>query len=304
MGVAHTKVVFLLGFLFGTILGSFSYALADRSLSNKRFTGRSCCNFCREKLAWYDLVPVISYLMLKGRCRYCKKNISLQYLIVEIALGLIIGFLFYHESQYFQFSGFNFQFLHYFLDLIFKTFFLTVLTPLFITDIKDMFIPDRIVVPAIVIAFIFLLAETIYKITSLYYLLSENSIGRYLLPPLSDYFQKQALVAAEPFFGALLSALGISGFFLLLIIITRGKGMGGGDVKLGAFMGLGLGFPQSLIAIMTAFISGAIFSIFLLALRKKHIGQAIPFGPFLILGSFIALFWGNQIFSWYLHLST
>ena len=94
----------------------------------------------------------------------------------------------------------------------------------------------------------------------------------------------------------------IGGFFWALIIITKGKGMGGGDVKLGAFMGLMLGFPQSLLAIVLSFISGAIFSIFLIIFGKKHFGQAIPFGPFLVFGSLVSLFWGNLIIDWYLHL--
>ncbi|KKR41421.1 MAG: Type 4 prepilin-like protein leader peptide-processing enzyme [Candidatus Daviesbacteria bacterium GW2011_GWC2_40_12] len=78
--------------------------------------------------------------------------------------------------------------------------------------------------------------------------------------------------------------------------------MGGGDVKLGAFMGIILGFPQALLALMLAFFTGAIFSLFLIILGKKSFGQSIPFGPFLVLGSLTALFWGDQILDWYLHL--
>lgn len=89
---------------------------------------------------------------------------------------------------------------------------------------------------------------------------------------------------------------------MALILVTGGKGMGGGDVKLGAFLGLMLGFPNALVALMLAFLSGAIISLVLIVLGRKHFGQVIPFGPFLVLGSLIALFWGNQIIDWYLHL--
>ena len=130
---------------------------------------------------------------------------------------------------------------------------------LFITDIKKMLIPDRIVLPAIVIALL-----------------------------------------AKPFADNILTALGIAGFFYALILVTRGKGMGGGDVKLGGFIGLGLGFPNGIVAIFLAFLLGAAFSIAALILRKKRLGQHIPFGPFLVLGSLIALFWGKQIIDWYL----
>lgn len=88
---------------------------------------------------------------------------------------------------------------------------------------------------------------------------------------------------------------------MALIAVTKGKGMGGGDVKLGVLMGLGLGFPQSILAVILAFLSGAIVSLILISGGKKHFGQTIPFGPFLVLGSLITLFWGNRILDWYLH---
>ena len=78
--------------------------------------------------------------------------------------------------------------------------------------------------------------------------------------------------------------------------------MGGGDVKLGAFIGVALGFPGAILALVLAFLSGAIFSVSLIVLGKKHFGQTIAFGPFLVLGSLVTLFWGDQILNWYLKL--
>lgn len=284
------------GFFLGTILGSFVKVLADRSLTKKSFLGRSYCPKCKSKLHWYDLLPIISYIYLGGKCRYCGDRIEVEYLVVEVGMGVLIAYLFYQ-----QVTG-NFQFTIFLLDLIFKIFFISTLFVLFITDFKKMFIPDRIVVPAIVISFIYLVAITIYKVGYLYFYLSQTRLGQLLLPPHSDYFQNHALQAAQPFLGGTASALVIGGFFYLLIIITKGKGMGGGDVKLGAFIGLGLGFPKSLVALMLSFISGAVFSLILIFLGKRHFGQVIPFGPFLVLGSLIALFWGQRIIDWYLQL--
>ncbi len=281
--------VFLIGFVTGIILGSFVKALADRSLKEQSFWGRSYCPKCKNKLHWYDLIPVISYLILGGKCRYCRKAISIEYLLIEVVMGILVGFLFWSFGLA--------------PDLIFKIFFITVLSVLFITDIKKMFIPDRIVLPAIVISLIYLVAITIYKIGYLYFYLSQSPIGQKLLPPYSDYFQRHALMVSEPLFYGVLMGLLIGGFFMALIIITKGKGMGGGDVKLGAFMGLGLGFPLSLVAMMLAFLTGAVFSIILIILGKKHFGQVIPFGPFLVLGSLIAIFWGEKILNWYLSFS-
>lgn len=284
-----------MGFVIGIVLGSFVKALADRSLINRSFLGRSYCLNCKHKLQWYDLLPIVSYLLLRGKCRYCGDRISLEYLLVEVGMGLLIGFLFWqslHGVQY-QIS---------LLELIFKSFFIIVLAILFLTDIKKMLIPDRIILPSIVISIIFITVITIIKVIYLYYYLTQTVLGQKLLQN-TDYFQRHLLITAEPLFGSILMGFLIGGFFMALIIITKGKGMGGGDVKLGAFIGLGLGFPLSLVAIMFSFLTGAVLSIILIVLGKKHIGSSIPFGPFLVMGALIALFWGNQIITWYLTIN-
>jgi len=286
----------LAGFVLGTVLGSFVKVLADRSLSGKSFRGRSYCPNCKKHLRWYDLFPVLSYLMLGGKCRYCHKKIGIEYLLVEVIMGVLIGFLFW------SFDFAQDKLLIFLPDLIFKVFFISTLVALFITDLKKMLIPDRISIPAIWVSLTFIIVITVIKITYLYYYLNQSAVGKLLLPPHSDYFQRHALMTAEPLLGAMLSGLGIAGFFTLLIIITKGKGMGGGDVKLGGLIGLSLGFPFSLAALMLSFLSGAIVSLILIFGGKKHFGQVIPFGPFLVAGSLVALFWGNQILDWYLNI--
>lgn len=306
MEVVHTKVMIsVIGFLVGAILGSFAKAIADRSLTKKSFWGRSYCTHCQNKLRWYDLFPIFSYIFLRGKCRYCKKTIKIEYLFVEVVMGLLIAFLFwqsFHNFSAIDGPAFGWQFSFLIFELLLKTFFITILAILFITDIKDMFIPDRVILPSLLIGVVATFILTLVKIGYLYYFLTQSSIGKYLLPPNTDYFQRHALITAQPFFESIAMGLLIGGFFWALIIITKGKGMGGGDVKLGAFMGLMLGFPQSLLALVLSFISGAILSIILIFFGKKHFGQVIPFGPFLVFGSLIALFWGNLIIDWYLHL--
>lgn len=291
------------GFILGATLGSFIKALADRSLTNKTFFGRSFCPKCKHSLYWFDLIPILSYIILYGRCRYCHKKINLEYPFVEIILGILIVLLFWFSSSKFGAAEDIFQQIIFFGDLFFKTFFISVLIAITITDLKKTLIPDRIMYPSIIISFVFLIIFTIYKIIYLYFYLSQNQIGKYLLPPHSDYFARHAVMTTEPLLGSIASALLIGGFFLALIIITKGKGMGGGDVKLGIFMGLVLSFPLSLVAVMLAFLTGAIVSIVMIIFKKKHFGQSIPFGPFLVIGSLIALFWGDKIADWYLSLS-
>lgn len=274
--------------------------LADRGLSGKSFFGRSHCPNCQKKLLWYDLVPLLSYILLGGRCRYCQKKIGWEYPLIELVSGVSIAYLFLTTSSSLPPLSDPLNLILFASELIFKTFFITVLLALFLTDLKEMLIPDRIILPAIVFSIIYLIALTIYKIGYLYIYLYNHPIGKYLLPPHSAYFQQRAISHLEYLLTHLVSGVILGAFFLLLIIVTKGKGMGGGDVKLGVFMGIGLGLTNSAIATMLAFLIGAIFSMILIVLRKRSFKSVVPFGPFLVVGSLIALFWGNNIMNWYL----
>lgn len=294
-----------IGFILGTILGSLSKALAKRSLTKKTFWGRSKCPKCQHTLGILDLIPVLSFILLKGKCRYCKKDINKSYLGVEIAMGFLIALLFFQYLQNFQVANFNiygdfFLLSIFIIELIFKIFFITVLVMVFLTDIKEMLIPDRIIIPSIIIAVVILFSETLFRIGHLFSVLSQTSVGQFLLSPNTDYFKRHVIILAEPFLGSLGTGVAIALFFTILIIITKGRGMGRGDVKLGLFIGICLGFPNGFLAIILAFITGALFSALVLILRKKSLKSQIPFGPFLTVGGLLALFLGTQIISWYL----
>lgn len=289
----------ILGFILGTILGSLLKVLADRSLTGKSFLGRSFCTSCKKTLAWYDLIPLFSYILLKGRCRYCGKKIGQEYVMVELVSGILIGYLFFTSFPFLSPLSDPLKLILFSSELIFKIFFITILLSLFLTDYKKMLIPDRIILPSIVLSIIFLLFLTVYKIAYLYIYLQGHPIGKYLLPPYNAYFQDRVLSNIEYFFTHLGAGLGLGAFFMLLILITKGKGMGGGDVKLGVLMGIILGVINTIVATMLAFFIGAIFSIILIILRKKTIKSQVPFGPFLVIGSLMALFWGNLIFGWF-----
>lgn len=295
--------IFSLGFIFGAILGSFTKALADRSLTKVSFLGRSYCLDCKKQLRWYDLFPILSYLSLKGRCRYCKKKLPLEYLLVEVLMGVLIGclFLIVIPNNFLTLSP-TLKVLKI-AEVAFKSFILLILVSLFLTDIKKGLIPDRITYPAALIAFLYLIVLTVYKSVVLYFYLLNNAFGKFLLPPHTDYFFRHVLYSADPLISGILSALGLALFFGLIIILTKGRGMGGGDLKLAIFMGLVLGFPNSLVAVILAFLSGSIVGLALLIIKVKRFGQTIPFGPFLALGSIMALFWGQQIYDWYLNFS-
>ena len=110
------------------------------------------------------------------------------------------------------------------------------------------------------------------------------------------------IMQLSDFLGAIAAAVAASGFFAGLILLTRGKGMGWGDVKLAVVMGLLLGWPRILVALFVSFLTGAALGIILIVLGKKRFGQVMPFGPFLIVGTIVALVWGEKIITEYMHL--
>jgi prepilin signal peptidase PulO-like enzyme (type II secretory pathway) len=239
-------------FVIGTCIGSFLNCFIYRLEHKKTLKGRSFCPQCKHQLSWKDLFPVFSYLFLKGKCRYCRKKISIQYPIVEFFTGLIFLIIFLK----FQFSPI--------LEIVFLFYISSVLIIIFVYDFRKYLIPDKVLFPAIAIVFIFRL---VFKFSLL-----------------SNYF---------------LAILIGSGFFLFIFLISKGNWMGFGDVKLAILMGLLLGFPNILVALFLAFFSGSIIGIALMIFGKKKLKSEIPFGPFLITGTFIALFCGEKITNWY-----
>jgi prepilin signal peptidase PulO-like enzyme (type II secretory pathway) len=268
-------------FVFGLTIGSFLNCVIYRLEVGENIGGRSYCPNCKHTLAWQDLIPVLSFVFLKGKCRYCKEKISWQYPLVEISTALIFLQIYnfsrlwrdpvfnmdFINSAAGQFSIFNFQTI---LNLVYLWVVASLLIIIFVFDLKHYIIPDKILLPAIAIALIF-------------------------------NFSAQGGPASGWQF--LISAIGATAFFSIIYFISRGAWMGLGDVKLTFFMGLFLGFPNILAALFLAFFLGAIMGIGLMALKIKELKSQVPFGPFLIAGTFLALFWGQEIISWYLNFA-
>jgi prepilin signal peptidase PulO-like enzyme (type II secretory pathway) len=257
-------------FLLGLVVGSFLNCVIYRLNEKKSFvSGRSFCPKCKRDLAWYDLVPVFSFIFLKGKCRYCGKPISWQYPIVEIATGLI-----FLSISNFQFSISNeFPIFNFAITLAYLFAIASLLIIIFIFDLKWSLIPDKVLFSAAGVTVAFHLYNFIF-----------------------DFYSKGQIS------NFLFSALGAAGFFLAIFLLTGGKAMGFGDVKLAFFMGLFLGWPKILAALFLAFLIGAIIGLALIIGKKKQLKSEIPFGPFLITGLFAALFWGEKIFNCYLNL--
>ena len=266
-------IFYIFVFVLGAIVGSFLNVVVIRLKNKEPFlSNRSYCLFCKKKLSWYELIPIISFIIQKGRCRNCDKKISWQYPLVEFFTGLIfLLIIFSFSAQGGSASGGQFSDV---INLVFLLLISCFLIILFVYDLKYYLIPDKIIYPAIILTFGFRILD-LFRVWNLGF--------RIWL----DY---------------LLAVIIGGAFFLAIFVMSHGKWMGIGDVKIGILMGLLLGISGILTALFLAFLSGAIVSIVLLILKKKTFQSEIPFGPFLTAATFVSLLWGNEILNWYLNL--
>jgi prepilin signal peptidase PulO-like enzyme (type II secretory pathway) len=263
-------IIVFLGFL-GLILGSFVNALVwrvyrqEKSRSKKLSItkGRSMCPECRHELAAKDLVPIFSWLSLKGKCRYCKKAISYQYPLVELGTALLFG-----ASYIWWPVAFNTT-----QQAVFGLWLIILigLMALLVYDLRWLLLPNRMIYPLSVIAVV---QALVIVVTS-----------------------------PKPITGLVNASLAVligGGIFYVLFQISGGKWIGGGDVRLGWLLGLLVATPaRSVLYIFIASLLGTIVSLPLLFVSKLKRDSVIPFGPFLIVGAIIVVLFGQNMIDWY-----
>ena len=258
-------------FIFGLIVGSFLNCVIWRIGKKQSFLkGRSYCPACKHTLYWNDLVPLLSFVFLKGKCRYCQKKISFQYPLVELAVGLIFLFIY----NYFQVSLFTIGLGFNFYQALFYFAIASIFTLIFIYDLKHYLIPDEFTLSGLIVIVVWLLFNYFWGI------FSANDLLWYFC-----------------------SALGACAFFFCLWFFSQGRAMGFGDVKLAFILGLLLGWPNIIPGLFVSFLFGAIIGLILVAGKKRKLKSAVPFGPFLVIGCFLAIFYGSSLINWYLSLS-
>lgn len=260
-----TALIIALLAILGAIIGSFTsvfiYRLHEKKHSIVR--GRSMCPQCETVLKPLDLIPIASYLALRGKCRYCSKEISYMYPLLELVSAALFALLFLKFpflNNQLQFSGamFGLYALH--------SFYLFVLIFTFFFDLHYLKVADEILLPAILIALLATLAAP----------------------------------ATPHFFDSLLGiGIGIA-FFGIQYILSKGTWIGLGDLRVGAFMGAMLGWKFMLVALALSYFIGSAVSIIVALKKGKLFGVKIPFAPFLVTGTIVTLFWGNEILDWYL----
>ncbi|MDD3647997.1 MAG: prepilin peptidase [Candidatus Dojkabacteria bacterium] len=273
-------ILYIFLFLFGTAIGSFINAFEYRLRNKINFvTKRSACPKCKHELGVLDLIPLLSFVLIRGKCRYCGTKVSYQYPIVEFLAGmlfLISGW--YVSSRMHIYSVSDLFYLFSIAILIGLMFSLFLFFALY--DVKHKIIPNKVVIPVIIIAIIsnMIVAAVMHLnlFSSVWLIIGEFSILWNIL-------------------SAILGAL----FIAAIIIVTKGKGMGGGDMKLVFLMGLILGWKNLIFAMYAAVILGSVGGLMWGAFAGRIKGLKIPFGLFLSLGTIIAFLFGEDVWEWF-----
>ncbi len=265
-------IVVMLG-LLGLCLGSFINAFTWRLHAGKvktMLTDRSRCEHCHKTLGALELIPVIGWVALRGKCRHCKKPIGIEHPLFELAVAaaFILSYVFWPRplTEWYLITEF-----------IIWLIMLVGVAALCIYDIRWYILPDVIVWPLVGLS---ILSAVLQFVTYQPY------------GPLVETLQYHV-------FGL----LPIAGLYWFIYTFSKGKLVGFGDVKLGIFIGLTLGWAKSLLVLFLANIVGSLIVLPLLMLKKVKRSTRIPFGPLLLIGFFIASIWGDAIINWYVTIS-
>jgi len=259
-------------FIFGLFVGSFLGVLLHRLQKKEKgiLWGRSHCDNCHKVLRCFELIPVFSWVFLKGKCSKCQQKISIKHPLRELLTGILLALTAFLTP------------LNQEADLVllfWRVFIIIILWAITLYDLDVMEIPDQISLPAILILFLFSA------------FLSFKNINISHIPLIS-----------EAFLGLSIALI----FFLLQVLVSlffKRDFVGGGDLRLAAIMGIVLGWKVVIIALFLAYFIGSAFIPFIMMFKKKGFGLEIPFGPFLSLATFISLFWGKDILNFWLNLT-
>jgi leader peptidase (prepilin peptidase)/N-methyltransferase len=259
-GLSPYVIIFLFGLVVGSFLNVCIYRI-PRRLSI--IIPSSRCPACNSSIKPWDNIPVVSYIILGGRCRFCKTRISLRYPIVEFLNAVI------YVSVLWRF-GFGWHTVVYFI-------FSSALIVIAFIDLDFQIIPDRITLSGIPLGLI---------------------AGSLLLP---DPFLRSSLLGIKNSLVGMAAGLGL--FYLVALVgsaIYKKEALGGGDIKMMAMVGAVMGWKAVLLTTFTGSLTGAVIGIVIMVLKGEGRQTKIPFGPFLALGAIVTLFYGQEILSFYL----
>jgi len=249
MMTVYTVIFFITGLIFGSF---FNVVGLRVPIGKSVVTPRSHCPTCKRYLHAFELIPVLSYILQRGKCRTCATNISPIYPVMELLTGLLFAY---------SFSRFHWSF-----ELIEVLFLISMLIILTVSDITYMLIPNKLL---LFFFFLFLIVR--------------------FVKPLNPWWDS-----------VLGAALGF--FVLFLIMIVSRGGMGGGDVKLFSLLGFLLGAKQIMIIFFFSSFFGALYGLMMMIFGQYNRKTAIPFGPFIALGTIFTVFNAESVIQWYMNL--
>lgn len=261
--MATIILTLIAAFVIGVVVGSIVNATVLRTKSGLPIMSRAKCVGCVEPIAWFDLIPVVSYFVLKGRCRRCTSAIEWQYPAVEFAMGVLFTLF---AARIFLglgipgFVGEGEYGLLFIRDAIVSMF----LVVIFLYDFRFSVIPDRFSIPAMVAALLLNLA-----------------------------------LGATPW-GILLGGLAIGAFFSIQFLASQGRWVGGGDIRMGMLMGFLLGLPLGVLALFISYVMGALGGLYLVGKGHRRLDSHVPFGTFMAIGTIVTMIVGPAILDWYL----
>lgn len=300
-------VLFILGLAVGSFINviSLRYQPGNRLLDKKIIGGRSRCPICHKNLVWYELIPVLNFFWQKGKCRHCGHRLSLQYPLVEILSGLIFVSIPWYLINFYQVIQLILRgeqvIWYYWLTLIWVLIFLLFLL-LSIIDLHHSIIPNQINLSLAILGGLLIITSVAKQSYSQWSIVNSQRsfLGHYAL--LFDFLPSSFNSLTHQLINSLFAAILAMAIFGAIILLTKCKGMGLGDLKLVGALGLIFGWPDILMVIFLAFIVGSLISVFFLTTGKKKIKDAVPFGPFLVIGASLTFFFGYQIINGYFRL--
>lgn len=288
-------ILFVLGVFIGSFLNvvSLRYQPGKKIFSLRSIGGRSACRTCQIQLKWYELVPLFSFLVQGFRCRHCRHSLSWQYPIVEAVTGLLtatIPLFFYHFLNIHSYLARSLSINWYIGFIILWLLVAYTLVVITVIDFRHKIIPDQ----ANILLLILGIGVVLLKIFNFEKFKFQGS----LFHSYRDIFGfNESLILST------LVAVGVAVLlFGGIILLTKGRGMGMGDLKLAIPLAILLGWPDVILAFVSAFILGSLFGITLILHKAKNMKDKIPFGPFIAIGVFVAIFYGERIVRWYFSL--
>lgn len=250
-------MIILIFFILGLIVGSFLNVVVCRVNLAETIMGRSYCPSCKNQIRWYDNIPLLSFAILKTKCRDCETKISWQYPLVELGTGIVFAL-----TALAVFSPID---IRTWYETIFYAAVFAVFIVVFVYDFKYMEIPTIVLWVGVGIALLFCL---LYD---------------------GLFFNSEMGILSSRLYSGMLAGIAAFTFFFILSAGSKEKWMGLGDADLAFLIGLSVGWPKVLPALFLAFFIGAIIGSVLILKKKKTMESQVPFGPFMVLGAFLVI---------------